>query len=178
MDRQDLQLHSVFPAFGPQSGGTLLSITGYHLNMGSNVSAYLDELACLVNSSHATGTRLLCTTTRANAPRTVSQLTVYIDGAKRVLTRSPFSFTKDPTVMEIKPLRSFASGGRMLSVHGTNLDSIQKPQMVVYMDDGITIANVSVRLGLRPATPLSKVPHPPPSPHRIRKLDSSRQPLT
>ena len=72
------------------------------------------------------------------------QLTVTIDNARRVLTRTPFSYTKDPTVMEIKPLRSFASGGRLLSVHGTNLDSIQEPQMVVYMDDGITIANVSV----------------------------------
>ncbi len=47
--------------------------------------------------------------------------------------------------MEVKPLRSFASGGRLLSVHGTNLDSIQKPQMAVYMDDGITVANVTVR---------------------------------
>ena len=112
--------------------------------MGSSVAALLDDLPCLVNSSHASGTRLLCTTTRASGPRSVSRLTVTIDNAKRVLLREPYSFTKDPTIMEIKPLRSFASGGRILSVHGTNLDSIQKPQMVVYMDDGITIANFTV----------------------------------
>ena len=122
----------------------MLSITGSHLNMGSSVAALLDDLPCLVNSSHASGTRLLCTTTRASGPRSVSRLTVTIDNAKRVLLREPYSFTKDPTIMEIKPLRSFASGGRILSVHGTNLDSIQKPQMVVYMDDGITIANFTV----------------------------------
>ncbi|XP_046633766.1 plexin-B-like isoform X2 [Daphnia pulicaria] len=141
---KDLELHSVFPTFGPQSGGTLLSITGFHLNMGSSVSAFLDELPCLVNSSHASGTRLLCTSSRTAGPRTVAQLTVTIDNAKRVLAKNPFSYTKDPTIMEVKPLRSFASGGRLLSVHGTNLDSIQKPQMAVYMDDGITVANVTV----------------------------------
>lgn len=142
---QDLVLQSVFPTFGPQSGGTLLSITGFHLNMGSSVSAFLDDLPCLVNSSHASGTRLLCTTSRTSGgPRPVSQLTVTIDNAKRVLAKNPFSYTKDPTIMEIKPLRSFASGGRLLSVHGTNLDSIQKPQMVVYMDDGVTPANSTV----------------------------------
>ena len=92
--------------------------------MGSSVSAFLDELPCLVNSSHATG--------------------MTIDNARRVLAKRPFSYTKDPTIMEIKPLRSFASGGRILSVHGTNLDSIQKPQMVVYMDDGVTQANATV----------------------------------
>ncbi|KAJ8955493.1 hypothetical protein NQ318_003596 [Aromia moschata] len=34
--------------------------------------------------------------------------------------------------MEIKPLNSFVSGGKMIFVHGTNLNSIQKPEMEVY----------------------------------------------
>lgn len=38
--------------------------------------------------------------------------------------------------MEIKPLKSFVSGGRMITVHGTNLNTIQKPEMVVYSDNG------------------------------------------
>ena len=141
---QNLELSGVFPSFGPQSGGTLLSISGSNLNMGSNVTAMLDDLPCLVNSTHASATRLLCNSSRTDAPRRISQLTVIIDDAKRVLTHSPFTYTKDPTVMEIKPLHSFASGGRLLSVHGTNLDSIQKPKMVVFMDDGLTIANWTV----------------------------------
>jgi len=141
---KNLELSGVFPSFGPQSGGTLLSISGSNLNMGSNVTAMLDDLPCLVNSTHASATRLLCNSSRTDAPRRISQLTVIIDDAKRVLTHSPFTYTKDPTVMEIKPLHSFASGGRLLSVHGTNLDSIQKPKMVVFMDDGLTIANWTI----------------------------------
>lgn len=37
--------------------------------------------------------------------------------------------------MQIKPLKSFASGGRMITVHGTNLDSIQKPELAVLLND-------------------------------------------
>jgi len=34
--------------------------------------------------------------------------------------------------LEIKPLTSFASGGRNIFVHGTNLNSVQQPEMAVY----------------------------------------------
>uniref|UniRef100_A0A1I8PJB4 Sema domain-containing protein n=1 Tax=Stomoxys calcitrans TaxID=35570 RepID=A0A1I8PJB4_STOCA len=53
------------------------------------------------------------------------------------LTRpcSIFNYTQDPTIMEIKPLVSFASGGRLLTVHGMNLDSIQKPELEVYYEN-------------------------------------------
>lgn len=44
---------------------------------------------------------------------------------------SVFNYTVDPRVVQIKPLRSFASGGRMMTVHGTNLDAIQKPEIEV-----------------------------------------------
>ncbi|KAL9872786.1 plexin-B isoform X2 [Glossina fuscipes] len=45
---------------------------------------------------------------------------------------SIYNYTHDPTIMEIKPLRSFASGGRLLTVHGMYLDSIQNPELEVF----------------------------------------------
>ncbi|KAM7341380.1 plexin B isoform 1-T6 [Cochliomyia hominivorax] len=48
---------------------------------------------------------------------------------------SIFNYTQDPTIMEIKPLRSFASGGRLLTVHGMYLDSIQKPELEVFFEN-------------------------------------------
>lgn len=48
---------------------------------------------------------------------------------------SIFNYTTDPKVMQIKPLKSFSSGGRMITVHGTNLDSIQKPELEVFLQD-------------------------------------------
>lgn len=56
-----------------------------------------------------------------------------IDGSNRTLAK-PFTYKNDPTVAEIKPLISFLSGGRMITVHGTNFDIIQKPEMVIYVD--------------------------------------------
>lgn len=60
---------------------------------------------------------------------------MFIDGANRTFEGNPFNYTQDPTIMEIKPLKSFASGGRMITVHGTNFNTIQKPEMVVYTEN-------------------------------------------
>ncbi|CAH0774149.1 unnamed protein product [Bemisia tabaci] len=131
---KSVKLEGVTPMIGPVSGGTQLAITGQHLNIGSHVSAYLDELPCLVNITQASSTRITCITSRSHAPRPINVLTVSIDGANRTLASRPFIFKADPTILEIKPLMSFISGGRMITVHGTNLDTIQKPEMVVFVE--------------------------------------------
>lgn len=129
---KDIRLQSLFPTIGPQSGGTQLAITGQYLNIGSEITAYLDDYICEVNLTQASSTRLTCITSKAARPTHVAKVTLSIDGANRTLEGNPFNYTQDPTIMEIKPLTSFASGGRMIYVHGSNLDSIQKPEMEVY----------------------------------------------
>lgn len=84
-------------------------------------------------------------TSRCNGPHRINRLTLIIDGANRTLEGNPFNYTMDPTIMEIKPLISFASGGRMITVHGTNLDTILKPEMVVYIDEEPNPINKTVR---------------------------------
>lgn len=61
---------------------------------------------------------------------------------------SIFNYTTDPKVMQIKPLKSFSSGGRMITVHGTNLDSIQKPELEVFLND--ELVNKSVCMVITP----------------------------
>lgn len=129
---KDIRLSGVYPSLGPQSGGTLLAITGHYLNIGSDITAYLDDYLCQVNVTQASSSRLTCITAKASSPLLVSRLTLSIDGANRTLEGNPFNYTQDPSIMEIKPLRSFASGGRMIFVHGSNLDSVLKPEMEVY----------------------------------------------
>lgn len=128
---KDIRLEGVFPVIGPQSGGTQLAITGQYLNIGTEINAYLDEYLCQVNITQASSSRLTCITSRASRPVNIAKLTLCIDGANRTLEGNPFNYSQDPTIMEIKPLKSFASGGRMIFVHGTNLDSVQKPEMEV-----------------------------------------------
>ena len=147
---KDIKLTGVYPSVGPQSGGTRLAITGQYLNIGSTISAYLDELPCQVNATQASSTRLTCITSRSGRVRRISRLTLSIDGANRTLEGNPYNYTHDPTIMEIKPLSSFASGGRMITVHGTNLDTIQKPEMVVYLEKDNVPVNQTVCTVLNP----------------------------
>lgn len=141
---KDIRLHGVHPSIGPQSGGTQLAITGQYLNIGSQITAYLDGYVCTVNLTQASNSRLTCITSRASGPVHIQNITLNIDGANRTLLNNPFNYTLDPTIMEIKPLTSFISGGRMITVHGTNLDSIQKPEMEVYMHNEKIPINKSV----------------------------------
>ncbi|XP_058804816.1 LOW QUALITY PROTEIN: plexin-B [Phymastichus coffea] len=147
---KDIRLTGLYPGVGPQSGGTRLAITGQYLNIGSAISAYLDELPCQVNATQASSTRLTCVSSRAGRMRRISRLTLSIDGANRTLHGDPYNYTHDPTIMEIKPLSSFASGGRMITVHGTNLDTIQRPEMVVYLDKDAEPINRTVCSVLNP----------------------------
>lgn len=173
---KDIQLDGLLPTRGPQSGGTKLSIIGKWLNIGSRITAFLDNYECAVNSSQASSSQLTCVTSAARHPQEIRTLTLIIDGANRTYTCrnipshsstistdldsnsdfpkrstlnyghngsnfgdligcSIFNYTTDPKIMQIKPLKAFSSGGRMITVHGTQLDSIQKPELEVYLND-------------------------------------------
>ncbi|KAG7207100.1 hypothetical protein KM043_000977 [Ampulex compressa] len=172
---KDIRLSGVQPSMGPQSGGTQLAITGMYLNIGSTISAYLDELPCHVNATQASSTRLTCVTSKSDRVRRIRTLTLSIDGANRTLTGNPYNYTHDPTIMEIKPLRSFASGGRMITVHGTNLDTIQKPEMEVYFDSEPLPVNRTVCTVLNPTQ--MECPSPSVAKRFVSHRRSERSPL-
>ena len=153
---KDIKLEGLMPTMGPQSGGTKLSIIGKYLNIGSSITAYLDDYECAINITQASSSRLTCITSAARQPEYIRVLTLSIDGANRTYSCvanqknyrknwslnqqqhqicSIYNYTVDPKIMQIKPWKSFASGGRMVTVHGTNLDSIQKPEIEVYFDE-------------------------------------------
>lgn len=180
---KDIQLDGLLPTRGPESGGTKLSIIGKWLNIGSSITAFLDNYQCAINVSQASSSRLTCITSSAQYPQQIRELTLIIDGANRTYTcRNPpllattqtdnnnnnvgnrfqhnyrynnsggdesdsascsiYNYTNDPKIMQIKPLKSFSSGGRMITVHGTNLDSIQKPELEVYLNDELVNRSV------------------------------------
>lgn len=139
---KDIKLTGLHPALGPVSGGTKLSIVGKHLNIGSSIKAYLEDYECMVNVTQSSSSRLTCVTSAARQSERIQRLLVTIDGANRTLkcdrkkdSCNIFNYTIDPKILQIKPLISFASGGRMITIHGTNFDSIQKPEMEIYYND-------------------------------------------
>lgn len=153
---KDIKLEGLYPTMGPQSGGTKLSIRGRYLNIGSSLTAYLDGYECAINVTQASSSQLTCITSAARQPEHIRVLTLVVDGAnrtyqctanthknhrnnynghRRVDVCSIYNYTIDPKIMQIKPLKSFATGGRMVTVHGTNLDSIQKPEIEVFFEE-------------------------------------------
>lgn len=130
---QSIRLDKVSPSIGPLSGGTVLAITGNNLNIGNNIRVFLDNFSCAVNTTHSSNTRLNCVTSSAFEPQPINTLRLIIDGSNKTLI-NPFTYRIDPTIAEIKPLISFLSGGRMITIHGTNFDIIQKPEMFIYVD--------------------------------------------
>ncbi|XP_063707390.1 plexin-B isoform X3 [Culicoides brevitarsis] len=142
---KDIKLEGLYPTMGPKSGGTKLSIIGKFLNIGSNIKAFLDHYVCEINVTQASNSRLTCVTSGSESPEKIRTLTLMIDGANRTFSCSPnpyvysdcsiYNYTVDPKIHQIKPLKSFIGGGRMITVHGSNLDSIQKPEIEVLIDD-------------------------------------------
>ena len=157
---QNVTVNDVWPTKGPISGGTVLSISGRFLNVGSHVSATLDDVPCIINSTQSSSHRLVCITSGLqqeegiddpkelihSSSMKIRSLTVTVDGAKRSLS-FPFIYTPDPEILELKPLRTPWSGGRLITVHGTHLDSIQAPKIIVLLNDNILNSSVCKVLG-------------------------------
>jgi plexin A len=139
----DYSVSDFSPSKGAASGGALIRIRGTNLNIGTKVKAFFDEVPCQVDRRHRSPTTILCTTGSVGEQRVAQNLTVVIDGALRT-TSSPFFYTPDPIVHEIKPLTSFASGGRVLTVHGEYLDSVSSAKFLVYDKQTPTVSECKI----------------------------------
>ncbi|KAF2368826.1 Plexin repeat [Trinorchestia longiramus] len=165
----NITVDSIWPRQGPMSGGTVLSISGHYLNVGTNITAMLDDLPCRVNKTQSSSQRLVCVTSRAGPPnpegprahsqRGIRTLLVTIDNAQRILPL-PFTYTPDPRVLELKPLKSPWSGGRIITVHGSYLDAVQSPQITILLHGRIlnssTCRVVSASLMECPSPPVDR----------------------
>uniref|UniRef100_A0A8B9TEH2 Plexin-B1 n=1 Tax=Anas platyrhynchos TaxID=8839 RepID=A0A8B9TEH2_ANAPL len=113
---QNPELKSIVPTQGPKAGGTCLTLLGSKLLTGhpSEISVLLGDLPCL--------------------PATVSAelpVTIKYGDQERRLEGFLFRYTLDPNITFAEPPKSFLSGGRVLRVHGYNLDVVQKPKIRV-----------------------------------------------
>ncbi|XP_037071066.1 plexin-B-like [Pollicipes pollicipes] len=174
-----IEVVDIHPRIGPLSGGTLLTLTGSNLHIGSNVTVTLGGLPCPVVARPAGVT---CRTPAVGEVRRVDEIGLTLDDARRTL-RVPYSYTPDPSVLDIKPLKSYTSGGRPLTVHGRHLDSVQAPRMIVFNETHRRPVNSTLCLVLSgelmecpsPAIPrLSGEPGPAPEPLRLADSRASR----
>ncbi|XP_028670363.2 hepatocyte growth factor receptor [Erpetoichthys calabaricus] len=121
------KIKDIFPKYGLKSGGTLLTITGENLDIGSSREITIGNAQCHLES--ISSTILKCVTPAQEVP-SAYPVRVKIDFT--VLEAAvPFTYNEDPIFTVLQPSRSFISGGITVAAHGFNLNSVHLPQMVV-----------------------------------------------
>ncbi|XP_038069418.1 plexin-A4-like [Patiria miniata] len=116
------------PRLGPEAGGTAVSVNGTALNTGRNIEAFIGDYPC-----HITGQpveSMLECTTPADQVGYQGVVKVSFDGAMRT-SSDMYTYTENPTIAGVSPLKSIVSGGRMLTVTGTFLHTSRNRQIVV-----------------------------------------------
>ncbi|XP_038066814.1 plexin-B1-like [Patiria miniata] len=116
------------PRLGPEAGGTVLSVNGTALNTGRDIEAFIGDRPCMI-TGQPVESMLECTTT-AGQVGYKDVVKVSFDGAMRT-SSDMYTYTENPTITEVSPLKSIVSGGRMLTVTGTFLNTSRNRQIVV-----------------------------------------------
>ncbi|CAN0181216.1 unnamed protein product [Lampetra planeri] len=131
-------LLEVKPLHGPISGGTRVTVRGRHLDSGTRRQLLLGSTGSSCKLTRVSSELLECVTPPEAAVAGVPvghEVTLKIDGATRTMPNgASFKYAPDPVALALEPSVSAASGGRVLTVRGVNLDSVESPELVVHLD--------------------------------------------
>ncbi|XP_067396565.1 plexin-B1 isoform X2 [Emydura macquarii macquarii] len=126
---QNPVLKSIAPSQGPKAGGTCLTVLGDKLLTGqpSEIRVLIGDLPCHILSEMQEN-QLQCQTSPSNGSVELP-VTLKYGHRERRLEGFLFKYTLDPNVTFAEPAKSFLSGGRVIRVHGHNLDVVQSPKI-------------------------------------------------
>ncbi|NXD77775.1 PLXA2 protein, partial [Halcyon senegalensis] len=116
------------PSRGPESGGTMVTISGHYLGAGSRVSVLLGNQTCEFYGRSMN--EIVCVSAPSAHGLGAVHVSVSVDRAQLEQTLQ-FEYIDDPKVQHIEPEWSIASGHTPLTVTGSNLDVIQEPRIRV-----------------------------------------------
>ncbi|NXN43084.1 PLXA2 protein, partial [Rhinoptilus africanus] len=116
------------PSRGPESGGTMVTISGHYLGAGSHVSVLLGNQSCEFYGRSMN--EIVCVSAPSAHGLGAVHVSVSVDRAQLEQTLV-FEYIDDPKVQHIEPEWSIASGHTPLTVTGSNLDVIQEPRIRV-----------------------------------------------
>uniref|UniRef100_UPI00358E64EF plexin-A1-like n=1 Tax=Myxine glutinosa TaxID=7769 RepID=UPI00358E64EF len=114
------------PAEGPVSGGTLVTITGRHLDAGSSVSILFRNNSCAFRSRAAR--KITCRAPGSAAGAGPVVVDVSIDRA-HLHSELQYVYRPDPTFQYAEPLWTIHNGSTPINVFGANLHLIQDPKI-------------------------------------------------
>uniref|UniRef100_A0A8B9MVM8 Plexin A2 n=1 Tax=Accipiter nisus TaxID=211598 RepID=A0A8B9MVM8_9AVES len=116
------------PSRGPESGGTMVTISGHYLGAGSRVSVLLGNQTCEFYGRSMN--EIVCVSAPSAHGLGAVHVSVSVDRAQLERTLL-FEYIDDPKVQHIEPEWSIASGYTPLTITGSNLDVIQEPRIRV-----------------------------------------------
>ncbi|XP_040267318.1 hepatocyte growth factor receptor isoform X3 [Bufo bufo] len=123
-------IESITPSYGPQSGGTLLTLKGHYLNSGQDRNVYIGNEICTIRSVSSTAIECYTPRKKSNSYR----IMLKIDNARREASAS-FTYRDDPVISKIHPTKSFLSGGSTIIAQGLNLNVVASPRMVIQLSE-------------------------------------------
>ena len=132
---KDFAVTGADPARGPRTGGSLLTVRGTNLDIGSAVEVFLDSVPCAV-SRVVDSESVECVVGAVRGARRTRSLSVRIDRSVREVDFS-YEFRPEPVVRQggLRPRKSFQSGGRTIAVHGEFFTGIPSPRLTVHLSD-------------------------------------------
>ncbi|XP_038069507.1 plexin-B-like [Patiria miniata] len=157
------------PRLGPEAGGTAVSVNGAALNTGRNIEAFIGDNPCIITSQPVEF--MLECTTPAGQVGYQGVVKVSFDGAMRT-SSDMYTYSENPTITEVSPLKSINSGGRILNVTGTFLNTSGNRQIVVTNGNGDRKVEVRNECQVKSATEM-RCPSP-----NVTDLDMSNANLT
>ncbi|XP_017263940.1 macrophage-stimulating protein receptor-like [Kryptolebias marmoratus] len=111
------------PDFGPELGGTTVTLTGKYLNSGIQREVFFGGIECMnphVLEDTGVLSSIVCNTAAAESVGEVP-VEVFIDSLK-ITTNKKFFYKKNPDITSVYPLCSFRRGSKLV-IAGQNLDS-------------------------------------------------------
>ncbi|XP_066447962.1 plexin-B2 [Eleutherodactylus coqui] len=118
---------SVRPVEGVLAGGTYITISGQNLETGSknDVQVSLRGAPCKVISF---GEEIICITSEGNKEEAVKVKLSY--GTNTLKEAGKFTYKNNPIISQFNPDRSFASGGRNITISGSGFNLVQNFSMM------------------------------------------------
>uniref|UniRef100_A0A3B4GCT7 receptor protein-tyrosine kinase n=1 Tax=Pundamilia nyererei TaxID=303518 RepID=A0A3B4GCT7_9CICH len=107
------------PNYGPRVGGTLITVSGPHLDAGKTRRVTLNDVA----SPKGNVSSIICLSKEISEVRDVP-LSVFIDKSP-VLTTKVFYYKENPKITDVRPDCSFDRGSKIV-IEGENLDSVYR----------------------------------------------------
>lgn len=158
------------PVKGPRSGGTKLNIWGLHMDCGSRVEASLGSISCRVTRREKN--RIECVTGERYQAGEEKAL-VSFDRGRRVFDDYKYLYVEDPSIKSVEsgsgnsPVRNprgIPGGGILVVVKGSNLNSVQKPEIYVEVEgmkfnSSCVVESATEMKCKSPAVPTEKLSH-------------------